>query len=118
MDSSTSRSSVVSISPTRAVSGGRSGTADPRVEHGVQEVDEEVDEHEQDGDHEDVALQLDVLTGEDRLADLLAHPRDPEDDLDDDRAADEHADVEAGDREERQARWAQRVAPEDAPVRD
>ena len=40
------------------------GTTDPRVEHDVQEVDDEVDQHEEDGDDDDVALQLDVLAGE------------------------------------------------------
>src|SRR6185295_1731421 len=76
MDSSTISSSGDSISPTSAVSGSCSGTADPRVDDCIEEVDEEVDEDEQDGDHDDVALELDVLAGEDRLPDLLAHAGD------------------------------------------
>ena len=87
---------------------------DPRVEDGVEDVDEEVHEHVHDRDDRDEALDRDELPGADRLDDLLAQTRQPEDALDDDRATDERADVEAGDGEQREARRAQRVAPQDA----
>src|SRR5262245_45465658 len=47
-------------SPTSPGAGSLSGpgTTDPRVEHHVERVDGEVDEHVSDGDDRDVALQL------------------------------------------------------------
>ena len=51
------------------------GTADPRVEHHVERVDGEVDQHVADGDDRDVALQLDDLAGVDRLVDRACRCR-------------------------------------------
>src|SRR5690606_30454355 len=73
------------------------GMADPRVEDGVEHVHQEVDEHVAHGDDRHQALQGDVLAGDDRLVEQQPDARQREDDLDDDRAADERADVEAGD---------------------
>ena len=64
------------------------------------------------------ALEHHVLAGDDGVAELVADARDVEEVLDHDRAADERADVEAGDREQREARRPQGVAPQDAAVGD
>src|SRR5581483_10669224 len=50
--STASSSTVLILDP-----GGRSRVADPRVDHRVREVDEQVHEHEDDRDEEDPALQ-------------------------------------------------------------
>src|ERR1700674_4989852 len=97
---------------------GCSGTTDPWVQHGVEEVDDEVHQDEEHRDDHDVALQRDVLAGVDGLVDLLAHAGDPEDDLDDDGATDQGADVEARDGHERETRRSKGVAPQDPAVRD
>src|SRR4051812_35599058 len=93
-----------------------SGTTDPRVEHDVERVDGEVDEHVADGDDRDVALQLHDLTRVDGLVDERADAGDLEDDLDRDRAADERAEVQPRDGQQREARRPQRVAPQDPLV--
>src|SRR3954451_7124791 len=71
-------------------------TAHPRIEEGVEDVDGEVHEHVADRDHGDEALDFLVLTLRDRTEELGTHPGDLEDHLDDDRAANERANVEAG----------------------
>src|SRR4051812_2881136 len=101
----------------KSSSDGCTGTPDPRVQHDVQEVDDEVDRHEDERDHEDVALQLHVLAGDDRGVDLLAHAGHPVDHLDHDGTADEGAEVQAGDGQQREARRPQRVAEQDPSVR-
>src|SRR5262245_21168334 len=94
------------------------GTTDPRVQHDVQEVDDEVDDHEEERDHEDEALQLHVLARADGEEDLASHPGHLEDDLHDNRATDQRPEVQARDREQREARRPQRVPEQDATVRD
>src|SRR5690606_28062110 len=84
-----------------------SSIADPRIEHGVEEVDGDVHEDVADGDERDQRLDGDVLPLADRLEDQGAEPRQREDDLDDQRAAHQRADVEAGHGEQGEARRAQ-----------
>ena len=62
----------------------RSGMSDPRIEHRVEEVHEEVDEHEQDADDGDEALRRHVLPAEHGPHELEAHAVDAVDLLDDD----------------------------------
>src|SRR5690606_1188738 len=93
---------VAAGSRSRPPSG--AGMADPRVEDGVEHVHQEVDEHVAHRDDRHQALQGDVLAGDDRLVEQQADAGQREDHLDDDRTADERADVEAGDRQQRQAR--------------
>ena len=66
------------------------------VEHTVEELDEEVHRDEEDDHDEEGGLHGEVLAGEHATDDEAAEPRDGEDPLDDDRAADEGADVQAG----------------------
>src|SRR5579862_7670607 len=49
--------------------------ANPRVEIGVQDVDEEIDEHEDGGDHQDHPLDHGVVTLVDRVEHQLADAR-------------------------------------------
>ena len=65
------------------------------------------------GKHRNVALQRDVLTPHDRVLDEEAHAVDVEDDFDDDRPADQRADVEAGDGQQGEAGGPERVPPQD-----
>src|SRR3954452_4750449 len=95
-------------------SGDGSGMADPWVEDGVHDVDDEVHGDVAQRQDRDVALQRDVLAAEDGIRDEEAHPVDHEDVLDHHRAADERTDVQAGHGEQREARRPQRVAPQDA----
>src|SRR2546423_1084251 len=81
------------------------------VENGIQNVDQEVHRHVADRDHGDEALDLLVLALGDGTEQLGAHARNLEHDFDDDRAADQRADVEAGDGEQRETRRPQRVEP-------
>src|SRR5581483_1178218 len=102
-----------SCSTVGAGLGDCSGMADPRVEDGVEDVDEEVHDHVADREDRDVTLQCNVLATEDGVGDQESHAVDHEDVLDHDRAADERADVEASHSEQRQARRPQRVPPQD-----
>src|SRR5262245_22651459 len=86
---STGSSVVVGMSGgSTGAAGSSSGMADPRVEHGVQDVDQEVDEHVADGDDRHQALQGDVLAGLDRLVQQRADAGQREDHPDDPGAAD------------------------------
>src|SRR5439155_20622291 len=116
-DAKKPESAVSSTMVSRSLGGG-SGTTDPGVEDEIQDVDEAVHEDEAGRQHEDEPLQLDVRTARERVEDLLAHPGNLEDHFDDDGAADERADVQPGDGEQREARGSERVPPKDAAVRD
>ena len=59
--------------------------------HGVEHVDDEVDEHVGDGEDDDAALHDEEVAPEDGLDGELAHAGEGEDHLDDDGAADEGA---------------------------
>src|SRR5438094_5127395 len=69
-----------------------SGMADPWVEDGVEDVDEEVHGDVAERKDGDVALEGDVLTAEDGVSDEETHSVDGEDVLDHDRPTDERAD--------------------------
>src|SRR5579883_1769484 len=90
--------------------------ANPGVEHGIEHVDHEIDEHEGDRDKEHRALQDDEVAGVDRFDDEPAETGQREDGLDDDGAADEPADIEADDRHQRKRGWLQGVDEENAPL--
>src|SRR5438067_7587017 len=91
-----------------------SGMANPWVEDGVQDVDEEVHGDVAEREDGDVALEGNVLARHDGIGDEEAHAVDVEDVLDHNGATDERADVEAGDGEQRETRGSQRMAPQDA----
>src|SRR4051794_23277966 len=91
-----------------------SGMTYPWVEDRVSDVNDEVHRDVPEGDDRDVTLECNVLATEDGVGDQEAHPMDGEDVLDHHCAADECADVEAGNSEQREARRPQRVTPQDA----
>src|SRR5436853_245210 len=72
--------------------------ADARVEVAIAEVDEEVRHNYHDRDDEHVELELGVVAIVDRLEGQASHPGQREDRFDDDRTADEDADLRAHDR--------------------
>src|SRR5688572_32856715 len=72
--------------------------ADPRIEHGVEHVDDEVHDHEARGHEQHHALQDDEVAGVDGADQEPADARQGKDGLDDQRAADQAADVDAGHR--------------------
>src|SRR5882757_2132606 len=76
--------------------------ADPWIEHGVEHVDDEVHQHESGTDQQHHALQDDEIAGRDRADQQPADARQREHRLDDDGAADQSSDIDAGDRDERQ----------------
>src|SRR3954447_12320453 len=76
-------------------SGGACATADPWVEHAVQEVDGEVGEHRRQGEEEDHALDHHQIARGDRFVEQAPDTGQGEELLDDDRAADQGADLEA-----------------------
>src|SRR3954454_1617996 len=77
-----------------SASGSCAPIPDPRVEHRVQQVGDEVGEDDDDGEHEDDALHDEDVADVDGLQQRLADARQREDRLDDHRDADERADVE------------------------
>src|SRR6266550_1160874 len=88
---------------TAASSAASSATmADPRIEHGVEHVDREIQHHEAHGDEQHDALQDDEVARIDGADQQPADAGQGEDRLDDDRAADQPADVDAGDGHERE----------------
>ena len=91
-------------SPSRAHS-----CDDPRVEDAVEDVHEQVGEDEGERDHQRHRLDDGVVAAEDRLQEHVADSGQPEDDLDDRGAADQHADLEADDRDHRDQGVPQRV---------
>src|SRR5581483_461079 len=95
----------------------RSGMAHPRVEHAVEDVDEEVGQHVGDGDHEHEPLHDDVLAAADGVDQPRPHARQCEQVLHDHGAADQRAGVDAEHGEERERRGPQCVAQQDAACR-
>src|SRR5690349_11062582 len=67
----------------------------PWVEQGIGHVDGEVDQHEAGGDHQHHALDGEVVVLVNGVDQHLANARDREQRLDDHRAADETAEVDA-----------------------
>src|SRR5215813_6104994 len=113
---SPSYSSSVARSCAALCSG--SGMANPRVEDRVQDVDGEVDQHIENRDHCNIALHGDVLLRSDGLEQREPHTWQLENHLDDDGAADEGADVQARNGQQREARRSKGMAEEDAPIRN
>ena len=87
----------------------RLGQPDPGVEHPVEQVDDQVDDHEAAGQREDVGhdeREVELLDG---LDGQVSDPAPGEDRLDDDRAAEQVADVEPEDRDQRDRGVLERV---------
>src|SRR6478735_5103522 len=104
------------IAPLPVVSshGFCSGIADPRVEYGVQEVDDQVrrqEDEDQDGDEPDDGL---GVLAEDPLVELVADSVDVEDALGDDRPSHQGSHVRADEGHDGDERVAQQV-PHDHP---
>src|SRR5580698_6354801 len=76
--------------------------ADPRIEHGVEQVDDEVHDDEAGGDQQHGALQNNQIARVDRADQEPPDARQSEDRLDDDGAADQPADIDAGDGHQRE----------------
>src|SRR5687768_16892656 len=83
-------------------SGCACATADPGVEDGVEQVDGEVREHRSEGEEQHDALHHHEVALGDRLEEEAAHAGKSEELLDDDGAADQRADLEADDRQQRE----------------
>src|SRR5688572_2295473 len=92
-----SASAQLSRRPRLATVAGSAAEADiahPRIEHGIEHVDQEVDEHEARGDERYRALHQDQVAIEDTAQQQPADAGQREDLLDDHRAADQPADIE------------------------
>src|SRR5690348_8365807 len=96
-------------------SDGESRTADPGIQERVEQVDEQVDDDETAGHqhgrgrHDQVVARVDGVDRE------QPQPGHLEDVLDDERAADQRAHVQAADRDQGERRGPERVAQEDPP---
>src|SRR3954451_3051945 len=77
---------------------------DPGVENGVEQIDDEVHDDEAGGDQQHHALQDDEVARRNRADQEPADPRQREYCLDNDGAADQAADIDAGDRHQCQRR--------------
>src|SRR6267154_1865840 len=75
---------------------------DPGIEDGVEHIDNKVQEHEAGGDEQHDTLQNDQIPGVHRADQKPADPRKCENRLHDQGAADQAADIDAGDRHEGQ----------------
>src|SRR5438067_9467328 len=95
-------------SAARTTASSDATTPDPRVEIGVEEIDEEVDDDVDEGDQEDGALHHCVVVLLRRGDNHGTEPGQREDLLDDDRAADQPAHADAGQRDERERRRGER----------
>src|SRR6202034_1217786 len=105
-------SAVMGVPPGRRIRGlsscgsrlAVSGTCDPRVQDGVEEVHQEVHEDIDECHHEGHPLDLEVVARIDGVDELGSYPVQPEQVLDDECPGDERADVEARRREHRERR--------------
>src|SRR5882757_11107002 len=88
--------------------------ADPGVENGVEQIDDEVHDDEACGDQQHYALQDDEIARADRADQKPADSREGEHCFNDNSAADQAADIDAGDRHQRQRRRLQRMHEQDA----
>src|SRR4029077_3699629 len=86
--------------------------ADPRIDEGVCDVDQEVHEHEPNGEDRHADLHHREVTATDGFDRELTHAVESKDLLDDDCTADEGADVDCRRRDQGEQRWPQRVAEE------
>src|SRR5690606_13355489 len=89
----------------------------PRMDQGVEQVDQQIDHHERDRDKQDAALQQRVISVGDRLQDQLTHTGQGKDLLNHHRAAEEIPDLDAENRHHRDQGVPQGVAPNDDPLR-
>src|SRR5882672_1290641 len=88
--------------------------ADPGVEDGVEQIDDEVHDHEARGDQKHHALQNDEIARRNRADQEPADSRQREDCLDNDSAADQPADIDSGDCHQCERRRLQRMHKQDA----
>src|SRR5687767_11610993 len=105
--------------PARAVNRPRAlrRIAEPRVEHAMDQVRRGVGEEIGERDREHAALDQRVVARVDGLHDEAAEPGPGEDGLGDDGARQEPTGLEAGDRDHRRQRVAERVDGEHPPLR-
>src|SRR5437867_9110544 len=96
---------------------GPSANADPRVDEGVRDVDEDVDHHVRRRHEQHGALHERKVLGEDSADDQPPQSRAAEHGLDDDGAGQEIPELQAEDRDDRAQRVLQRVADDHAPPR-
>src|SRR5689334_16285422 len=87
------------IGLTATVSMPRSSVAmtDPRIEHGIEQVDDEIHDDEAPGHEQHHALQDDQVAGVDRADQQTAEPGQGKNRLHDDGAADQPPDIDPGD---------------------
>src|SRR5690349_7710067 len=97
---------------------GPASQRDPRVEHRVQQVDDEVDHHERGHQHQRDALHHGQVLGLGRLDQVGAQAVQAERRLDHRVERDEGGDRDAGDRGDRDRGVAQDVPPDPQPGRD
>ena len=76
----------------------------------MDDVDEQVGRDDEEGEHERRSLHHRIVARRDRVDEQAAEPGDPEDVLDQDRAADQEREVDPEDDDERDDRIAQHVA--------
>src|SRR3954471_16280286 len=93
-----------------------SGIADARVDHRVEDVDDQVRDDDEERAEQHRALNHREVAVLDRVECEPADPGDVEHALREDRAAEEHADVDAGRGHERRDRAAHAVAQHDAAL--
>src|SRR4051794_21645797 len=90
----------------------------PWIEHGVDDVRDQVDQHHQDREHQRDALDDGEVALQDRVDHQAADPGQGEHLLDHQRAADEVGDVQAEHGDHGDDAVAHRVADDDAPLGD
>src|SRR4051794_596381 len=96
---------------------GRSGQADPRIEDRVEDVGDQVEQHDDGGaDDQPAQHDVDVVVADPVVEQVAPHPVPDEDRLGDDRGAEQRADAEGDDGGERDQRVAQAVLEHGAPV--
>ena len=98
--------------------GHRVAHPDARIERGVQQVDEEVEDDEGDRGHQDAALDHREVPAGDGVERQLADARPVEDRLDDHRPGEEEAELEPDERDQRQRGDLQAVDEEHPPLGD
>src|SRR5438128_2246025 len=92
-------------------------TTDPRIDELIAQVDEGVDEQVRGGEDQHRTLQHGIVLLRDGLRDQPPDPGQREHLLDDHRAANEPAQVDAGQRDQRERRGTQRFAHQDVARR-
>src|SRR5271157_5334775 len=93
-------------------------TGNPRIDDGEQEVEDEVDQHDGDGDEEGDALHDRVVVLVHARDQLVAEAGHLQQEFDDEGPGDQAADGDARRGQEGDGRRAQGVTPHDAPVRE